>query len=112
MAQESPYSDVEYFHQLLAKAVAAKASDVHLKVGQPPGARIRGDIIYFKTERIMPADTEAVARIVLNEPYLREHIEELKEHDGSYSAPGIGRFRVNCYRQRGTVAVVMRHIPS
>ncbi len=109
---ETPYADEAFFRQLLAKAVAAKASDVHLKVGQPPGARIRGDIIYFKTERIMPADTEAVARIVLNDAHLREHVEEIREHDGSYSAPGIGRFRVNVYRQRGTIAVVMRHIPS
>lgn len=112
MSTDTPYADEAFFRQLLAKAVAAKASDVHLKVGQPPGARIRGDIIYFKTERIMPADTEAVARIVLNEPHLRDHVEEIREHDGSYSAPGIGRFRVNVYRQRGTIAVVMRHIPS
>jgi twitching motility protein PilT len=112
VSTDTPYADEAFFRQLLAKAVAAKASDVHLKVGQPPGARIRGDIIYFKTERIMPADTEAVARIVLNEPHLRDHVEEIREHDGSYSAPGIGRFRVNVYRQRGTIAVVMRHIPS
>jgi len=109
---DTPYADEAFFRQLLAKAVAAKASDVHLKVGQPPGARIRGDIIYFKTDRIMPADTEAVARIVLNDAHLRENVDEIREHDGSYSAPGIGRFRVNVYRQRGTIAVVMRHIPS
>ena len=108
----SPYADEAFFRQLLAKAVAAKASDVHLKVGQPPGARIRGDMIYFKTDRIMAADTEAIARIVVNDPHLREHPEEILEKDGSYAAQGIGRFRVNCYRQRGSLAVVMRHIPS
>jgi twitching motility protein PilT len=106
----TPYADENFFRQLLSKAVAAKASDVHLKVGQPPGARIRGDMIYFKTDKILPADTEAVARIVLREQHLKEHPEEITEHDGSYSAPGIGRFRVNVYRQRGTLAVVMRHI--
>jgi twitching motility protein PilT len=108
----TPYADESFFRQLLSKAVAAKASDVHLKVGQPPAARIRGDMIYFKTDKVLPADTEAVARIVLRDPHLREHPEEITEHDGAYSAPGIGRFRVNVYRQRGTIAVVMRHIVS
>jgi twitching motility protein PilT len=112
-AESTPYADEGFFRQLLGKAVAAKASDIHLKVGQPPGARIRGDMIYFKTERIMPADTEAVARIVISEARLPNgDVHEIFEHDGSYSATGIGRFRVNVYRQRGTLAVVMRHIPS
>ncbi len=39
------YDSEEFFQQILTKAVAAKASDVHLKVGQPPGARIRGDMV-------------------------------------------------------------------
>ena len=108
----TPYADENFFRQLLSKAVAAKASDVHLKVGQPPAARIRGDMIYFKTDKILPADTEAVARMVLRDPHLKEHPEEISEHDGAYSAPGIGRFRVNVYKQRGTIAVVMRHIAA
>jgi twitching motility protein PilT len=108
----TPYADESFFRQLLSKAVSAKASDVHLKVGQPPGARIRGDIIYFKTERITPDDTEAVARIVLAGSPKLANLAEVNEHDGSYSAPGIGRFRVNVYRQRGTLAVVMRHISA
>ena len=49
----SPFSDEKFFHTLLGKAVAGKASDVHIKVGQPPGARIRGDMIYFRTDRII-----------------------------------------------------------
>src|SRR5690606_22716603 len=41
----SPYANEAFFHQLLGKAIAAKASDVHIKVGQPPGARVRGDMV-------------------------------------------------------------------
>jgi len=108
----TPYADENFFRQLLAKAVAGKASDVHLKVGQPPGARIRGDMIYFKTDKITAADTEAVARNLISDPHVRDHLDELFEFDSSYSAPGLGRFRVNIYRQRGTLAVVMRFIPS
>jgi twitching motility protein PilT len=108
----SPYADEKFFLALLTKAVAGKASDVHLKVGQPPGARIRGDMIYFRTDRVTPADTEAVARLVIGDRDVRDRLSELKEYDTSYSANGIGRFRVNVYRQRGSLAVVMRFIPS
>ena len=108
----SPYSDEKFFHNLLSKAVAGKASDVHIKVGQPPGARIRGEMIYFRTERITADDGVAVARLVITNDEVRGKLDELKEYDTSYTAAGIGRFRGNVYRQRGTLAVVMRFIPS
>jgi twitching motility protein PilT len=108
----SPYSDENFFRSLLSKAVAGKASDVHLKVGQPPGARIRGDMVYFRTDRITAEDTAAVARFVIANKEVVERLDDLKEYDTSYFAPGIGRFRVNVYRQRGSLAVVMRFIPT
>jgi twitching motility protein PilT len=108
----SPYADENFFRALLSKAVAGKASDVHVKVGQPPGARIRGEMIYFRTERIAAEDAAAVARHVITSPDVLARLDELKEYDASYFASGIGRFRVNVYRQRGTLAVVMRFIPT
>jgi twitching motility protein PilT len=108
----SPFGDEKLFHTLLSKAVAGRASDVHIKVGQPPGARIRGEIVYFRTDKVVPEDTEAVARLLIAREDVRARLDELKEYDASYNAPGIGRFRVNVYRQRGTLAVVMRFIPS
>jgi twitching motility protein PilT len=108
----SPYSDENFFRALLSKAIAGKASDVHLKVGQPPGARIRGDMIYFRTERITAEDTAAVARLVVTRPDVLAGLDDLKEYDTSYLAAGIGRFRVNVYRQRGSLAIVMRFIPT
>ena len=108
---ESPYASESFLVQLLGKAVAAKASDVHLKVGQPPGARVRGDIVYFRSEPLRPQDTEAVARILVRRAEVRERLDLLLEHDTAYEAPGVGRFRVNVYRQKGTLAVVMRAIP-
>jgi twitching motility protein PilT len=108
----SPYADENFFRALLARAVAGKASDVHIKVGQPPGARIRGDMVYFRTERVQPEDTEAVARFVITNAQTLANLHDLKEYDTSYSADGIGRFRANVYRQRGSLAVVMRFIPT
>jgi twitching motility protein PilT len=108
---DSPYASESFLVQLLAKAVAAKASDVHLKVGQPPGARVRGDIVYFRSEPLRPEDTVALARILVRRGDLRNDLDALLEHDTAYEAPGVGRFRVNVYRQKGSLAVVMRAIP-
>jgi len=108
---ESPYASETFLVQLLGKAVAAKASDVHLKVGQPPGARVRGDIVYFRSEPLRPQDTEAVARVLVRRGELRDRLDTLLEYDTAYEAIGVGRFRVNVYRQKGTLAIVMRAIP-
>ncbi len=109
--ESSAYASEAYLVQLLSKAVAANASDVHLKVGQPPGARVRGDIVYFRAEPLKAQDTEHVARHLIRDPAIRESLTTLREHDSAYEAQGVGRFRVNIYRQKGTLAIVMRAIP-
>lgn len=108
---DSPYGSESFLVQLLGKAVAAKASDVHLKVGQPPGARVRGELVYFRSEPLGPQDTDALAKLLVKRPEVRASIDTLLEHDTAYEAPGVGRFRVNVYRQKGSLAVVMRAIP-
>ena len=107
---QTPNASEQFLQQLLQKALAANASDIHVKVGQPPGARVRGDMVYFRVDKVRPEDTEALARLLLAHRGV-EDVTELREFDTSYSAPGIGRFRVNVYRQRGSLAVVMRSIP-
>ncbi len=111
MGGPSPFSSEPFLIQILAKAVAAKASDVHLKVGQPPGARIRGGLVYFRSEPLRAEDTIQIARHLVRDPEVKARIETLLEYDVAYDAPGVGRFRVNVYRQRGTLAIVMRAIP-
>lgn len=110
-SSSSPFKSEQYFRQLLGKAVAARARDVHLKVGQPPGARVRGDLVYFRLDPIRPEDTEAVAHHVINDAEVLRDLGGLQEYDTSYEAFEVGRFRVNVYRQRGTLAIVMRFIP-
>src|SRR5207302_6556768 len=100
----SPYENEAFFHQLLAKAVSAGASDVHIKVGQPPGARVRGDIVYFRVDKVAPIDSLAVARHVLKTMNPPRGLEDVREVDTAYAVPKLGRFRVNVYRQRGTFA--------
>jgi twitching motility protein PilT len=106
----SPYENEAFFHQLLAKAVSAGASDIHFKVGQPPGARVKGDMVYFRVDRVSPADSEAVARHLLSADGVKRDLDQLKEVDTAYSVAGLGRFRVNVYRQRGSFASVLRAI--
>ena len=108
----SVYGNEQYINQLLAKAVAARASDIHLKVGIPPAARVRGDLVFFRTEPLRPEDTETIARVVIKDPAVRANVSTVREHDCAYAAEGVGRFRVNVYRQRGTIGIVMRAIPT
>jgi twitching motility protein PilT len=108
----SPYESEAFFHQLLAKAIAAGASDVHIKAGQPPGARVRGEIVYFRVDKITPADSRAVAAHVLKGLDRARDLDEVREIDTAYSVPTLARFRANVYRQRGSLAAVLRAIPS
>ncbi len=108
----TPYASESFLHQLLGKALAANASDIHLKVGQPPGARVRGDMVYFRVDKIRAEDTEALARLILATRHDNTDLDALTEQDLAYAVPGLGRFRVNVYRQRGTIALVLRHVPE
>lgn len=105
----SPYASEAFVHRLLGKALAAGASDVHLKVGQPPGARVRGELVYFRGEKITGGDTLAAAALLLGDK--AEKLEHAPELTFAYEAAGIGRFRVTAYRQRGALTLVMRSIP-
>ncbi|MEB2312008.1 MAG: PilT/PilU family type 4a pilus ATPase [Sorangiineae bacterium] len=107
----NPYAAPQFLQQLLSKAISSGARDLHLKVGQPPGARVRDDLIYFRIDKLRPEDTELIARQVISEPAVLDRLRELEEYDTSYAVSGLGRFRVNVYRQRGTLAIVMRIIP-
>jgi twitching motility protein PilT len=98
--------------QLVKKAVAAGARDVHLKVGQPPAARVGDALVFFKVAKIRDEDTLAAARLLIREPEILARLGDLGEYDTSASVPGVGRLRVNVYRQRGSLAVVMRIVPD
>jgi twitching motility protein PilT len=95
--------------QVLREAVERGASDVHVKVGSPAHMRLDGELVPYGTEAIQPADTERVAFAVMPKVRAEEFIST-NEADFAYALSGVGRFRVNVFRQRGSVAMVMRHI--
>jgi len=100
----------EILRALLRKGVESGASDVHLKVGQPPAYRVRGALHYLTGEKLRPEHTRAAALALLDEES-RPSVDKLTEKDLSYSVDGVGRYRVNIYRQRGSLAIVLRVIP-
>jgi len=108
----TPYASEQYIHQLIGKALVANASDIHLRVEKPPGARVRGAMVYFHVEKIRPEDTEAAARVLLGARGTADLFAKLGEHVTSYDAGAHGRFRVSLYRERAGLAIVMRHIAA
>ena len=97
--------------QIMATAKQAKASDVHITVGIAPKMRVNGKLTVMPFPVFMPADTERVALSMMNEKQLKA-FEEKGELDFSFSIPQMGRYRVNAFRQRGTIAVVLRLVGS
>ena len=102
----------EQLNKILEMGVRNGASDIHVKAGVPPAFRINGKLQYLQTDQLTPADTLAVGAHLLRSKSAGAQIEEIEEHDTSYSVPGVGRFRVNLYRQRGSMSAILRTIPA
>jgi twitching motility protein PilT len=98
-------------NDILKVALKGGASDIHLKTGLPPMFRVDGALVPLKNgERLSPEWLEKIAMTIMN-PLQRERYESARECDLAYGIPGLGRFRVNCFQQRGTVGIVFRVIP-
>jgi twitching motility protein PilT len=98
--------------ELLHTAVESGASDLHLKVGSYPMMRVNGSLLpASEVQRLGRDDTEAMASSILS-PALQQRFREQQEVDLAYSVPGLGRFRCNVFRQRSTVGLVLRVIPT
>lgn len=95
---------------LLRELVERDASDLHLKAGFPPCMRIRGDLMRLDIPALSIEDHNNRLFSILNEE--RKHrLEHDKEVDLSYNVPGVARFRVNMFWQRGNIGAVFRVIP-
>src|SRR5215211_5014290 len=86
-------------------------SDLHLNAGVPPIVRVQGLLASLEGYEVLrPEDTEAILRAIVP-GNLMDEFEGTGEADFSYVVPGVGRFRVNAFKQRGTVSIAMRFIP-
>jgi len=104
---------VEELHldDLLREACAMSASDIHLAVSLPPTIRVDGDLVKLSYKPLSPQDTQRLIYDILTNDQI-EKFERKKELDFSYGVKGIGRFRVNVYKQRGSVGAALRSIPD
>ncbi len=93
--------------EIMRTAKEAGASDVHITVGIPPKMRVNGNLIAMNYSKMMPADTLEVLLEIMTETQ-RERFEDRGEYDMSFSIPELGRYRVNAYKQRGSVALALR----
>jgi len=105
----------ESTHDVLSVAPFLRAlmeltgSDLHCKVGSAPRVRIDGRLRKLQARVLMPDDTEAMAREVMTEDQ-QEIFARTNEADFAYSLPGVGRFRVNAFRSRGSAGLVFRRV--
>jgi len=98
-------------NDILKIALKGDASDIHLKPGLPPMFRVDGALVPLKNgERLTPEDLTKMAFEIMN-PVQKQAFEDTREVDLAYGIPGLGRFRVNAFQQRGTVGIVFRVIP-
>ena len=101
-----------HINDLLKIAVSSGASDLHLKVGSYPMMRVNGSLVVAsEAKRLDRPDTEEMAMTIFSEDH-QEKFRKSQEVDLAYSVPGLGRFRVNVFQQRGTVGLVLRVIPT
>ena len=83
------------------------ASDVHITVGVPPKMRVNGELVDMNYPKLMPEDTNAIVTQMLTERQ-KEILKEDGEADFSFSIPALGRYRVNAFNQRGSLAAAIR----
>src|SRR5690606_6719592 len=100
-----------HFNDLLKSAVERGSSDLHLHVGLPAMIRLSGKLVPLTEVKITPRATESLIDMMCNDKQKAQFAEK-HQVDLAYSVSGLGRFRVNLFRQRGSVSAVLRVINS
>ncbi len=93
----------------LRALVECNGSDLHCKVGSPPRIRIDGTLRKLQTRDLTAEDTERMAGEVLRDDMIAQ-FHQTNEADFAYSISGVGRFRVNAFRSRGSCGLVFRRV--
>ena len=100
------------FSEILLQVVAQKASDLHITAGAPPTLREHGALVAIEGLPVLtPTDTREIVYAILSSAQSQK-LETDWQIDFSYSIPGIARFRVNAYMQKGSVGAAFRLIPN
>jgi twitching motility protein PilT len=98
--------------QLLKNVIDTGSSDLHLVVGVPPMLRTQGKLVAVSETEVLTKETIKILVLSLMSAEQQKVFLEQKELDFSVELPGLARFRVNTYFQKGTMAAALRHIPA
>ncbi|MBI4540265.1 MAG: type IV pilus twitching motility protein PilT [Gemmatimonadetes bacterium] len=98
-------------HEIFKAAIERGASDLHIKAGDVIRARIHGSLQPITQQKLTEEQVRQLALRLIPHERDRQRIDELLDYDCSWGLPGLGRFRVNILRQRGSFMIVMRVIP-
>ena len=97
--------------EIFKAAVERGASDIHIKSGDVIRARLHGKLVPMTQQRLSQEQVKGLALKLISKETDRDKIDDLLDYDCSWGVPGVGRFRVNILRQRGSFMIVMRAIP-
>jgi twitching motility protein PilT len=97
--------------KIIKAAVDRGASDLHIKAGDVFRARIHGELVALTKQTLSPEQTRSIALHLMSNEDDKARIDKILDYDCSWAAPGIGRFRVNMMKQRGSFSIIMRVIP-
>lgn len=97
--------------EVFKTAIEKGASDIHMKSGDVVRARIHGTLFPLTEQKLTHEQVRQIALKLIPHERDRQKIDEILDYDCSWGLPGLGRFRVNILRQRGTFSIVMRVIP-
>jgi len=100
---------IKYIHDLLRMLKSREGSDLYLAAGAPPTIKVHGKLVQVASQKLSPTHTQALVRSIMNDKQASE-FEASNECNFAVSLPGVSRFRINAYVQRGTAAMVVRTI--
>ncbi|MFW6322961.1 MAG: PilT/PilU family type 4a pilus ATPase [Guyparkeria sp.] len=100
-----------YVQALLKRAVDRNASDLFVTVGAPPSAKVDGKVIHLTDQKLSVENTQMLVRSIMTDKQVAK-FEETHESNFAISLPGVARFRVNAFMQRGSEGMVLRMIRS
>ncbi|MHB1298759.1 MAG: type IV pilus twitching motility protein PilT [Gemmatimonadaceae bacterium] len=110
VASAAPAAAPPYNFNTVLQAMAQQGgSDLHLKIGRPPTMRLNGHLVPMDLPPLRPEDLRSIGEQIIP-PKQRREFDEAKDADFAIGVPGVGRFRVNVYQQRGSLAYAFRAI--
>ena len=109
-AAAAPQAAPPYNFKFVLQTMAQQGgSDLHLKIGRPPTMRLNGELVAMDLPALKPEDLRSIGEQIIP-PKQRREFDESKDADFAIGVPGVGRFRVNVYQQRGSLAYAFRAI--